>query len=102
MSLYANDDETIAKLKAGEHLTEKEIMTLICNGYEVDEIEGESGRWTKCMTTIIDVDGQLYAIDWYRGLTEYQENEYYSQPYKVNRVEKVVTRTEIVYEAVEE
>ena len=50
------------------------------------------------MQTIIDVDGQLYAIDWMRGLTECQENEYLEQPYKVKKVERVITKTEITYE----
>lgn len=49
------------------------------------------------MKTIIDVDGQLYAIDWMRGLTECQESEYWNQPYKVKKVEKVITKTVVTY-----
>lgn len=26
-----------------------------------------------------------YAIDWMRGLTEYQESEFWDQPYKVKK-----------------
>lgn len=93
-------DEIIKKLKDGEKLSEGEIKDLLWNGDEVDEIEGDDHRWQKDMTTIIDIDGQLYAIDWMRGLTECQENEYLYQPYKVKKVEKVITKTEVSYEAI--
>lgn len=91
-------EEIYSKLKNGEELSEEEIRELIWCGDEVDEIEGDDHRWQKEMQTVIDVDGQLYAIDWMRGLTECQENEYLEQPYKVKKVEKVITKTEITYE----
>lgn len=100
MGWYADYDETITKLKAGENLTERELKTLVYEGNEVDEIEGDSGRWTQSVQTIIEVDGVLYAVDWQRGLTECQENEFYDQPYKVKRVEKEVTTTVVTYEEI--
>lgn len=93
-------DEIIKKLKDGEKLSESEIRELTRNGDYVDEIEGDDHRWQKEMQTIIDVDGQLYAIDWMRGLTECQENEYLYQPYKVKKVEKVITKTVVNYKKV--
>lgn len=93
-------DETIAKLKSGEKLNENEIATLVYERGEVDEIDGYSYRWTKSVETIIDIDGELWEIDWQKGLTEYQENEFYNQPYRVVKREKQVIVTE--YVAVEE
>lgn len=93
-------NETVAKLKSGEKLSEGEIKTLVYDGVEVDEVEGGSGRWTQHIQTIIDIDGDLWAIDWNRGLTEYQENEFYNQPYRVVKQERQVVITE--YVAVEE
>lgn len=92
-------DEIYNKLKNGELLSENEIKHLVwdSDGF-IEEIEGDDHRWQKEMQTIIDIDGQLYAIDWMRGLTECQENEYLDQPYKVRKVEKVITKTEITYE----
>ena len=87
----------INKLKNREKLSEKEIKELVYDGNYVDEIEGDDHRWQKEIQTIIDVDGQLYAIDWMRGLTECQENEFYDQPYKVKRVEKIVSKTVVTY-----
>lgn len=66
----------------------------------VEEIEGDDHRQQREMETIIDVDGQLYAIDWMRGLTECQEGEYWNQPYKVKKVEKVITKTVVTYKLV--
>lgn len=91
-------EEIYAKLKNGEELSEDEIRDLTWSGDSVDEIEGDDHRWQKEVQTIIDVDGQLYAIDWMRGLTECQEHGFYDQPYKVKKVEKVITKTEISYE----
>lgn len=88
--------EVVEKLKSGERLSERELATLVCDGFAVDEIEGDSGRWTQYVQTIIDIDGALWAIDWHRGLTEYQENEFYNQPYRVVKQERQVIITEYV------
>lgn len=86
-------EQAIARLKAGEELNEDDLKTLVQFGQVVDRIEGEEHRWTRDMTTIIEIDGELYAIEWDRGLTEYQENLYCSQPYRVVRKEKQITVT---------
>lgn len=66
-------------------------------GKYIDEEEGDSGRWMQRISTIFEIDGQLYRIDWERGLTECQDNEYPYQPYKVKREEKIVTTTIVNY-----
>ena len=96
MGYLCDYDETVNKLKSGDKLNEREIKTLVYDGFEVDEIEGDSGRWTQCVQTIIDIDGELWAIDWDRGLTEYQENEFYNQPYRVVKREKQIIVTEYI------
>lgn len=93
-------DEVVNKLKSGKKLNENEIATLVYEGFEVDEIKGDSYRWTQSIQTIINIDGELWEIDWQKGLTEYQENEFYNQPYRVVKREKQVIVTE--YVAVEE
>lgn len=91
-------NDIINKLKNGENLSECELRELCWSDYVVDEIEGDDHRWQREIETIIDVDGQLYAIDWMRGLTEYQESEFWDQPYKVKKVEKEITQTVVTYE----
>lgn len=91
---------TIEKMYAGEKLSEDELRYLAdeYNGdieldkYEVIEvIEGEHNRWTQDMDTIIKVGKDYWCIPWRAGLTEYQENEFMYQPYRVERRERVVT-----------
>lgn len=67
--------DRLAKLiTANEKLTEEELRHCAWGevGTYVAEIEEGSGRWTQPMSTIFEIEGQLYCIDWQRGLTEYQ------------------------------
>lgn len=66
-------------------------------------VEGNESRWTRAMDTIIKVGKDYWDIPWERGLTEYQENEYWEQPFRVKPVEKIVKVTEwVVLEDVNE
>lgn len=100
MGFWADYNETVAKLKKGEKLNEREINTLVWDGVRVDEIKGDSGRWTQHIGTIIEIDGELWRIDWEMGLTECQDDEFWNQPYRVKKIEKEVTRIEVSYERV--
>ena len=91
-------NDIINKLKNGEALSECELRKLCWSNYVVEDIESDDHRWQREMTTIIDVDGQLYAIDWMRDLIEDQESEFWDQPYKVKKVEKEITQTVVTYE----
>ena len=85
------------KFLNGEKLTKEDRANLAWGdvddeGYEyVDQIDGSSGRWTQKMQTVFKYNGEYWAIDWRSGLTEYQEKEYPSNPYLVERKERVVT-----------
>lgn len=79
------------KLKDGDYLTEDEIEQLCWDYPCVYQEEGDSGRWTTFMTTVVEVNGKNYAINWQRGLTECQENIYDNQPYECEVVEEEVT-----------
>lgn len=41
----------------------------------VEEIEGDTGRWMRMMTSIVEHEGRFFAVEWQSGLTEIQENE---------------------------
>ena len=84
------------KIYKGEKLTERELKEIISECDEVDAITGDIGRWNQWITTIIQIEDKLFAIDWLRGLTEYQENSFFDQPYEVERKTRVVT--EVYYE----
>lgn len=56
----------------------------------IDVIEGESLRWVQAMETIFEVEGRRFAVSWFRGLTEMQENEFdCSEVYEVVKKEKI-------------
>ena len=90
-----NIDEVKQKIKNGEGLTEKEREACAWGwvGELITTTDGEKHRWTMDRQTIFDVDGQLYGIDWEEGLTEYQEHEYWSNPYKVTKRTILVSST---------
>lgn len=85
------------KFLNGEKLTKEDRANLVWGDiddeeYEyVGQIDGSSGRWTQKMQTVFKYNGEYWAIDWRFGLTELQENEYPSDPYRVERKERVVT-----------
>ena len=88
----------IEKMYAGEKLSEKELSALIYEDVEDDyeiitELKGEELRWTRIMDTIIKIGEDYWDIPWRCGLTEYQENEFWEQPFRVKPVEEVVTVT---------
>ena len=86
------DRRILEKLDRHENLTTKELKYLAYE-CEIDTIEGEDGRWTKSVTTIAELGGRTFSIDWERGLTEMQENEFFDQPIEVFKHEHEETVT---------
>lgn len=86
-----------SKILNKEELEEGEIEELVWD-YEVDRSTGDNRRWTRTVTSIVKLCGKYFSIDWEEGLTEYQENQYYNQPYEVvkHTYEKTITVTEWV------
>lgn len=90
---YTWEQRMVQKLEKGEELSESEVEDLCYQLDKIYEEEGDEGRWERHMTTVVDLEGVHYAIDWSRGLTEGQENMFYEQPYKVKVIEKEVLTT---------
>lgn len=84
----------IQKIDKHEDLTEKELRRL--QEYSVEDIEGDEGRWTRSIDSIVELFGRTFMLHWQRGLTEYQENEFMEQPYEVAKRE--TTKTVVVTE----
>lgn len=82
----------ISKILNSEELSVEERWACAWGevGKFITTLDGTIHRWTIDKQTIFDVDGQLYCIDWDEGLTEYQEHEYWNDPYKVVRKTKVI------------
>lgn len=84
------------KLEDGDYLSEDEIEQLCWDYPCVYQEEGDSGRWTTFITTVVEVNGKNYAINWQRGLTEYQENIFDNQPYECEITKEEVTITKTI------
>jgi len=85
------DEIMVNKIDNKEKLTESELRELI--EFEIDRIEGDNRRWSQSIESIVKLKDRTFSLEWERGLTECQENEYYNQPIEVVKVEKVVTKT---------
>lgn len=96
---YADHFEEImvSKIEHNENLSRKELSTLVYE-YDLETEHGENRRWTRSNTTIVELMGRYFSIDWEEGLTEFQENEFYSQPIEVTKktYEKTITVTKWV------
>lgn len=80
-----NEEKIIKKIKNKEKFTESEISGLLWDFKQVWEEEYGEHRWTKEVSTVVKVGDKYVRIDWLRGLTECQENEYWEQPYFVKQ-----------------
>lgn len=89
------DEIILDKIDKGEKLTEKELSTLVFE-YSISDTYGENRRWSRTVTTIVDILDRNFCIIWEEGLTENQDNGFYNQPYEVEKhvYEKTITVTE--------
>ena len=59
-------------------------------GNYITTVEGNTRRWVQEVETIFEVEGRRFAVSWFRGLTEMQENEFHcSEVYEVVKKEKI-------------
>ena len=90
------DQEFLERFDKGEKFSESELDSLRWEFNEVETLYGENRRWSRSAQTIFEVQGRLFALDWEEGLTENQENEFFDQPYEVEKRTKVVEVNEYV------
>lgn len=83
----------IDKYNNKEPLTKQEIRELIWN-YDYKRIEGENRRWNRWVDVIVKLKDRYFKVGYDEGLTEMQENEYYTDIVEVVPVAKVVTVVE--------
>ena len=93
-----DDKELENKIVNGEELSADEVQHIYYEEVfpQVDYINGDEGRWSRYIIVIYEINGSYYSIYYYRGLTEYQEDEFDSQV--ASKVEK---RPVTTYEWVE-
>lgn len=90
------EQEFLEKYDSGYEFSESEMIELLES--KVEQEYGENLRWVRAVSSICQVGNRYFCLEWYQGLTEYQENEFYDQPYEVikKEYEKTITVTEWV------
>lgn len=88
------EKEILNKIDNDEKLTESELSELTCD--DIEREYGDNRRWSRSVESICKIGDRYFSITWEQGLTECQEDEYYSQPVEVKKVtyEKTITVTE--------
>lgn len=81
--------------KVGKQFSE-EVISEVLWDFLVEKEKSDisdAGRWTIERSFIVTFDGiDFYRVRWSRGLTEYQDDEYWSQVLEpVRKVKKVIT-----------
>ena len=90
-------DEYFQYLLDNKEGWDEEDVKEFIDGWQIECIPGEEGRWERTINSICELNGKYYSIIWFRGLTEYQENYYGdTEIVEVKPVEKIITVTEWV------
>jgi hypothetical protein len=76
--------------------SESEIREML-EWEEVHEEREEPRRWTQTVLTVVKhpETGELWGVEWERGLTEMQENMFEEQPYRVESYEEIIPATTV-------
>ncbi len=85
----------LKKYDSGEEFDEYKLAEMREAYKQVDETYGDRHRWTESVNTVFQVGERYFCLEWEKGLTELQENQYYEQPYEVYPVteEKIIKIT---------
>lgn len=76
MDIYDIDEKELLKLLEEKYsFTDDEVQEII-SYFEKDREEGDDGRWDRPIYSVIEVCNRYFGINWYKGLTEYQDNYY--------------------------
>lgn len=78
------EEVMLKKIDNSEELTERELSRLAYE-HEVDHEEGNNRRWSRTITSYVQLQDRFFVVNWEQGLTESQDNEFYDQPYEVEK-----------------
>ena len=69
------------KIVNGEELSADEVQYIYYGEVfpQVDRIGSDEGRWYRYITVVYEINASYYSIYYYKGLTEYQKDEFESQ-----------------------
>jgi hypothetical protein len=97
--LKDNDFEqwSLNAITNGTELEDDDISDMI-DAFEVEDYRsyGDNRRWSRTISSILEIKGRYFQVDWEQGLTECQNNSYCDRPFEVTKHEyqKTITVTE--------
>jgi hypothetical protein len=94
------EKEMLEKIDSTENLTERELRDLLECELEDERDDYDERRWVMNTYSIIKLGDRFFGLNWDRGLTEMQENEFYQQPEEVLRTEREVTETIVEWKVI--
>ena len=80
------EDDVLEGIDNGDIFGEDDLNKII-DEFEIHRDDGENNRWTRNVTSIVEICGRFFSINWQEGLTENQMNSYYYQPVEVEKHE---------------
>lgn len=86
------EEELLKKVKNDVDIyeyTEDELDSMIYD-FCIDESAIADGRWSVHTQAVFELGDETFAIDYDKGKTEYQENEFLEKPYKVKKETEVI------------
>jgi hypothetical protein len=84
------EKEILRKIDNKEELTQRERSSCLWRFKKEAILEGEESRFYRKMQTVFKIGERMFLIEWSKGLTEMQYNEFYEDPYEVECIEKTV------------
>lgn len=90
MSMQDWESYVLDRIDKGENLTREQRAELTWD-YEISREEIEEHRWGDMVESIIEIQGRLFSMMWFKGATENQDNEYDNDPVEVEEYEEVIT-----------
>lgn len=98
--LKMDEQEFLERFYNGKTFSEEELRDIVKEEiFDIvdTQLDNELHRWTRTVTTIFEVKGGLFALEWQQGLTEDCDDEFYNQPYEVEKKEKTMTVKVVEY-----
>lgn len=92
------DEILLKKIDDREELTEEELSLLV-HCHEVYSNYGSNERWTRPVSTIVEIGDRKFCIHWMEALTECQEDEFMEQPFEVVEREREIVTIQTYYES---
>lgn len=89
------EKELYEKIISGTELTEAERKEFLWDfGEEVEDKDIDVGDWITLVCSVRKFNDKYFAMNWARGNTECQENEFYYDPKEVFPMERAIVVTD--------